>query len=312
MRYIVTGCAGFIGSHLTGQLLKRGDSCVGIDNLEPYYPVEIKLKRLENLKKYEGFEFIEGDITDDQLYERLKGDFDGIFHLAAKAGVRPSLDDPQGYTKTNVYGSIKVFDFARKRNLKVVAASSSSVYGNRTQGPFKETDPTDVQVSPYAASKKAMEIMARGMHEATGLSVILLRYFTVFGPGVRPDLAMSKFIRAIKNEQELTVYGDGSAIRDYTFVRDVVMATMAAMELEGFEIINVGSGRKIKLLDLVQKLSDIIGKKPLLKFVPKPKVDVDLTWADITKAKDLLNYTVTDFEKALKITVRSILNEQSS
>lgn len=313
MRYIVTGCAGFIGSNLALELLRQGNDIVGIDNLDPFYPRELKAANLADLKVFKNFSFIEADISKADFNKRLTGPFDGIFHLAAKAGVRPSMKDPVGYTFSNVVGTVRILELAREMGIeRVVMASSSSVYGWREKGPFLETDPTDRPESPYAATKKAMEGIARGMYKATGINMALLRYFTVFGPRVRPDLAMSKFILNISHGLAITIFGDGSSQRDYTYVDDVVRANIAAMDrVNGFEIINVGSGRPIKLLDMVDVIAKVLGKRPEMVFGPEQPGDVPRTWADITKARNLLGYSpAIEFDEAVARTAKYLLKNR--
>jgi len=313
MRYILTGCAGFIGTNLGLELLKQGNEVVGIDNLDPYYPLEMKNANLDALRAFEGFSFIHADISEPATYDALTGDFDGIFHLAAKAGVRPSMKDPVGYTISNLVGTARVLDFASKNGIsRVVIASSSSVYGWRETGEFRETDPTDQPESPYAATKKAMESLAMGIHKATGMNMALLRYFTVFGPRVRPDLAMSKFILNMDRDLPITVFGDGSSQRDYTYVDNVVNATIAAMNrVTGFEIINVGTGRPINLMDMIAVISKVLGKTPKILHESDQPGDVPRTWADITKARNLLGYApAIKFEDAVRITARFLLKRQ--
>lgn len=312
MNYIVTGCAGFIGSNLTEALLKQGDHVVGIDNMDPFYSLDRKRSNLEILNKFKGFHYIQSDLSESETYPKLveRGPFDGIFHLAAKAGVRPSLTDPVGYTISNIVSTVRLLEFAGQQGIKnVVIASSSSVYGARQDGPFREDDPTDKQESPYAATKKSVETMAFAMHKNTGINVSLLRYFTVFGPRVRPDLAMSKFILLMDSGRPITVFGKGESSRDYTFVGDVVAATIAAMDkVRGYEIINVGSGRTIKLMDMIKTISRVLGKEPLIDFKPQQPGDVPFTWADITKAKQLLGYSPSiEFEDAVRITAEYLL-----
>lgn len=313
MRYILTGCAGFIGANLGLALLKQGHDVVGIDNLDPYYSLELKKSNLDDLRAFGGFEFFQADIAEPSVYKALAGTFDGIFHLAAKAGVRPSMKDPVGYTLSNIVGTARILDFAASTGIeRVVIASSSSVYGWRDKGPFRETDPTDMPESPYAATKKAMETLAMGMHKATGLNMALLRYFTVFGPRVRPDLAMSKFTLNIHRGLPITVFGDGSSQRDYTFIDDVVAANIAAMHrIKGFEIINIGTGRPVNLMDMIDTIANILGKRPKIEFAPDQPGDVPRTWADITKARNLLGYSpAIGFEEAVRRTADYLLNKR--
>ncbi len=267
------------------------------------------------LKAFKGFSFVMADISSPGTYKGLGRAFDGVFHLAAKAGVRPSMADPVGYTQSNVLGTVRLLEFAQRQGInRVVMASSSSVYGRREDdAPFRETDSTDLPESPYAATKKAMEVVAEGMYKASGINMALLRYFTVFGPRVRPDLAISKFILNTHRGLPIELFGDGSSQRDYTYVDDVVRATISAMQrIEGFEIINIGSGRPIKLLDMVAVVADVLGRQPTIEFKPEQPGDVPRTWADISKAGRLLNYSPSiEFKDAVRLTADYLLKHQA-
>ncbi len=291
---LVTGAAGFIASHLSEALLEKGHKVIGIDNLHPYYDIKQKEANLEILKKYPNFTFYKADLRYlEELKEVFsKHKFDRIAHIGGNGGVRASLEDPEYYQETIVGGTTHLLRLGNEQEVKnFVFASSSSVYGNRKTVPFKETDNVDNPVSPYAACKKAAELMGYAWHYLYGLNVTCLRFFTVYGPRGRPDMAPFKFVKRISEGTPVIRYGDGSSQRDYTYIADVVKGIVAALERPlGYEIINLGNNKPIALNDFIKTIEEITGKKAIIKEEPMPKADVPITYADISKAKELLDF----------------------
>ena len=295
MNLLVTGGAGFIGSHLCERLLHAGHAVCVLDDLNPFYDVAIKQRNLRDLQALgKPFSFCRGDVTDPAcLRELLAGvHFDQIIHLAARAGVRPSLAEPALYQRVNVEGTAQLLEAARRHGVqKIIIASSSSVYGLNARVPFVESDPIFSPVSPYAASKLACEALGHVFHHLYGMDIVLLRFFTVYGPRQRPDLAIHKFTRLMDAGEPVPVFGDGLSARDYTFVTDTVDGIMACTEREfGFQIINLGEAQTVTLNYLVTLLEQALGKKAVIHRQPPQPGDVPLTCADISKAKDLLAY----------------------
>lgn len=292
---LVTGAAGFIGSHLCQRLLAGGEGVIGLDNFDPFYDVGVKRANVEECEKCEGFEFLEGDIRDAEFVEgTLKNyEIDAVVHLAAKAGVRGSIEDPVGYADVNVNGTVVMLEVARKRGIdKFVFASSSSVYGNNEKVPFCESDNVDFPISPYAATKKAGELICHTYHHLYGMNIMCLRFFTVYGPRQRPDLAIHKFARLIEAGEAIPVFGDGSMRRDHTYIDDIIDGVVAAMgACEGFEIYNLGNSTPIRLDELIGEIEKALGKKAIINRLPLQSGDVKQTYADITKAKRGLGYT---------------------
>ena len=291
---LITGVAGFIGFHLARDLLEKGEDVVGIDNLNPYYSVRLKERRLEILSKYPNFSFIKIDFGNwNELYSSLKDiPIDLIVHLGAQAGVRYSLENPWAYIHSNEYGTLNIFELAKRKNIeRVVYASSSSVYGGNTKIPFSESDRVDRPISLYAATKRANELMAYTYHHLYGIKMIGLRFFTVYGELGRPDMAYFKFARNIMLGKEIEIYGYGRLKRDFTYISDIVDGIEKAMNLDTeYEIINLGNNRPIEVNYFVSLLEKYLGKEVKKKYVEKPKADVEITYADITKAKKLLGW----------------------
>ncbi len=293
---LVTGCAGFIGSHTTEALLNRGKKVVGIDNFDPYYSREIKEKNLSSFINHNNFVFSEIDITQKDSLKNLPQDIDKVIHLAAKAGVRPSIEDPEGYINTNINGTRNILAWMLHRNIKkLVFASSSSVYGENKKLPFAETDNVDFPISPYAFTKKANELMNYTWHHLYDMDMINLRFFTVYGPRQRPDLAICKFAGKISNNEPIHIYGDGTTGRDYTYIDDIVQGILASLHYVGqkdkvYEIINLGNSSPVQLNHLVDTIYKLMGKEKNIIHDPMQPGDVSYTYADITKAKELLNY----------------------
>lgn len=294
---LLTGSAGFIGSHTAHTLLEQGHVVVGLDNLNDYYSPDWKRENLARLSQHQNFTFIEGDILDSQLLDKLATNqkFQTIIHLAARAGVRPSIEQPLLYQQVNVEGTLKLLELARAHHInQFIYASSSSVYGNQTKTPFSETDRCDTPVSPYAATKRATELLAHTYHHLYGIQATGLRFFTVYGPDGRPDMAPYLFTKAILTDQPIKKFGDGSTRRDYTYIDDIVAGVVACLDLQtGCEVINLGNNIPVTLNEFIQTLEDITGKEMQLTQLPMQPGDVTQTYADISKAQQLLGYNPT-------------------
>ena len=300
MKILITGAAGFIGSALVNHLLDSDDTTkvINIDNLDPFYDVRIKEGRVadhhvKGLKRYQHFKI---DIADRQsLFSALANEkIDLIIHLAAKAGVRPSILNPDEYVKTNVLGTQNILDLAKLKGVeKIVFASSSSVYGNNTNIPWCEDDLDLIPISPYAATKLSGEKLCQTYSHLYGMNITALRFFTVYGPGQRPDLAIHKFFRLISENKAIPFFGDGSTKRDYTYIDDTVSGIIGAIKYQGkgFEIFNLGNRNTVSLQELVNAIGSVMGKEVILEMLPKQPGDVELTYADINRAQDTLNYS---------------------
>ncbi|MFA5142341.1 MAG: GDP-mannose 4,6-dehydratase [Candidatus Woesearchaeota archaeon] len=291
--YLVTGGAGFIGSHVVDRLLARGDKVLCLDNLNDYYPAEVKLNNIQHQMNHPDFEFLRGDIRDAKLMKELhKYPIENIIHLAAMAGVRNSIAHPKLYEKVNVGGTMNMLNLAKDLSVKnFVFASSSSVYGNNKKVPFSESDNVDNPISPYAATKKAGELMAYTYHHLYHLPVSCLRFFTVYGPRGRPDMAPLKFTRLIDSGKPIEVYGDGTSQRDYTYIDDIVSGIIAASDIpHPYEIFNLGNNKPVRLDYFISLIERNLGKKAQIMHKPKQEGDVDITYADISKAESLLGY----------------------
>ena len=288
-RVLVTGGAGFIGSNLVDRLLARSDTVTVVDNFDPFYDRQRKLANLSDAQRNPRFRLVELDIRDSPRVAAVVAEArpDAIVHLAARAGVRPSIADPSGYAAVNVQGTVHLLDAAiRLQPLpRFVYASSSSVYGDRADAPFRETDPVDLPVSPYAATKKACELLAYTFHHLHGLPVTGLRFFTAYGPRNRPDLAIAKFARLIESGEPLPVFGDGTTRRDYTFVDDIVDGILRAIDrCHAHHLYNLGHSDPVALHALIDALGAALGKTPILHHLPEQPGDVRQTYADITRA----------------------------
>lgn len=293
-RIIVTGGAGFIGSNLCDFLLKEEWEVTCIDNFDDYYSPNVKWKNLENALSNPNFKLIEQDINNiSAISEELSGEYEAIIHLAAKAGVRYSIEHPVGYEESNVKGTKNTLDLALKHNIKqFIFASSSSIYG-KTPPPFNE-DLTNLKpISPYAQTKLFSEKLGKEYTDIYDINFISLRFFSVYGPRLRPDLVMNKIAKSIFHGEKLKVFGDGSASRDYTFVDDIISGVYKAVDYKKtkFEIFNLGNGNPIKLIDIITKLEDKTGIKTNIDFVESIKEESDITWADNNKAKDKLDFS---------------------
>ena len=297
---LVTGAAGFIGSHLVERLLERGDRVIGVDNFDPFYPRAYKDRNLEKALASPGYTFVEADCAEPEQIERAFAQpVSAIVHLAAKAGVRPSIQDPMGYTRANVVATQVMLEAARRHGVnRFVFGSSSSVYGNNEKVPFSEEDPVDRPISPYAATKRACEVIAHSYHHLYGMGILSLRFFTVYGPRQRPDLAIRKFTELMLRGETIPFYGDGSSERDYTWIDDILQGVIAALDRTGrvpgeFEIINLGESRTTSLAKLVELIANAAGVEPKLQKLPMQPGDVNRTFADVSKARKLLDYRPT-------------------
>lgn len=290
--YLVTGCAGFIASRVARQLLDQGHQVVGIDNLNDYYDVSLKRHRNAWLVD-DNFEFVEADLEDisalGQLFKRHR--FDAVINLAARAGVRYSMINPHVYMTTNAMGSLNLLEQMRLHGIKkYVLASTSSLYAGQPM-PFVETLAVNTPISPYAASKKAAEVMAYSYHHLYDLDVSICRYFTVYGPAGRPDMCVFRFIKWIDEETPIELFGDGEQARDFTYVDDIAAGTIAAIRSVGFEVFNLGGGGEpVSLNVLIAKLESMLGKKASVQHKSFHKADIKVTSADISKAKELLDW----------------------
>lgn len=305
-KYLVTGCAGFIASRVAGKLLEAGHQVVGIDNLNDYYDVSLKEHRNAWLTG-ERFEFVQGDLEDvaalDQLFE--KHQFDAVVNLAARAGVRYSMINPHVYMTTNAMGSLNLLEQMRRRGIKkYVLASTSSLYAGQPM-PFVETLPVNTPISPYAASKKAAEMMAYSYHHLYDIDVSVVRYFTVYGPAGRPDMCIFRFIKWIDEGTPIELFGDGEQARDFTYVDDIAAGTIAAIRPLGYEVINLGGGgTPVTLNTVIGKLEMLLGKKASLVHKTFHKADIKITSADIRKANELLDwFPQVDLDEGLKACV---------
>jgi len=292
-RVVVTGAAGFIGSTLVERLLGEGRSVVGLDSFDPFYPESLKRANLRAVARSARFRLVEGDIRDEAaLADAFRDGADVVVHLAALAGVRPSLERPVAYADVNVRGTAAVAQAALRAGAqRIVFASSSSVYGEREGGPFRETDPVDHPISPYAATKRAGELLLHAFHAAHGTGVTCARIFTAYGPRQRPDLAIRKFAERMLRGDPIPVYGDGSALRDFTFIEDLVDGLLRAIDTElGFAILNFGAGRTAALADVIATLERTLRRKAVIEWLPKQTGDVSRTWSDSSAARAALGY----------------------
>ncbi len=293
---LLTGCAGFIGFRVAHQLLTDGKRVVGIDNLNDYYDVRLKRHRLELLTSNPQFTFVEGDIEDSRGVESLfeRQHISSVVNLAARAGVRYSMENPHVYMTTNLMGGLNLLESMRRHGVKkYVLASTSSLYAGQPM-PFVETLPVNTPISPYAASKKAAEVLAYSYHFLYGLDVSVVRYFTVYGPAGRPDMSVFRFIQWIDQGHPIELFGDGTQSRDFTFVDDIARGTILAMRPLGYEVINLGGGNKpTALLEVIEQIEEHLGKKANFDKRPFHQADMKSTWADISKAKRLLGWQPT-------------------
>lgn len=326
-KILLTGCAGFIGSHTLDRLLADGHTVVGVDNFDPFYSRALKSANLTAHANNPNFELLEADLAEPETYTKLKfiaeglfiesSDishhsssvkeaplFDAIIHLAAKAGVRPSIEDPIGYQRANVIATQNLLEFAKGNGIKqFVFASSSSVYGVNPRVPWREDDHILQPISPYASTKVSCELLGHVYSHLYGIRFLGLRFFTVFGPRQRPDLAINKFVRLISEGSPIPVFGDGSTRRDYTYVADTVSGILGALNYTGsnFEVINLGNDQTVTLSEMITTIEEVIGKKAIIDRQPEQPGDVPQTWADVQRGNALLGYKPsTSFQEGIE------------
>jgi nucleoside-diphosphate-sugar epimerase len=289
--YLVTGAAGFIASRVSELLLEEGHVVVGLDNMNDSYDVRLKKWRLRRLYGHDRFVFHDIDICDRPALREVFENFDAVINLAARAGVHPSVANPFVYCDTNINGTLNLLELCREHDVgKFILASSSSLYGRNDEMPYREEIDTDHPLSPYAASKKAAEGVCYTYHFLHGIDVTVFRYFTVYGPAGRPDMSLFRFTQWISEERPVVIFGDGKQSRDFTYVSDIARGTVAGLKNVGYEVINLGTDKPVMLLDAVRIVEDAVGKKAKLEFHQSHRADVPATWADITKAKQLLGW----------------------
>ena len=294
MKILLTGCAGFIGSNVCRILIERGDSVTGVDNLDDSYDVRMKRWRLDRLA-HPRLSLHEADISDIATLRPLfdtDPPFDAVINLGARAGIRESIEDPHGFYESNTTGTLNLLELCRAVGRPQVRAlaSTSSVYADDTPRPFREDADTSRPISPYAASKKAAETMVYAYHHLHGIDATVLRYFTVYGPAGRPDMSIFRFIRAVYEGDELTLYGDGSAERDFTYVDDVAEGTVAALRPLGFEIVNLGGNRAYAMSKVISMIEECLQRKARVCRMPPHPADMDATLADIERASRILDW----------------------
>lgn len=307
-RYLVTGAAGFIANKVAELLLAAGHAVIGLDNINNAYDVRLKEWRLNRLRGRSGFSFRQMDICDFSVLENLwseDGPFDAVINLAARAGVRQSLECPEIYADTNVKGALNLLEFSRRHTVKkFIQASSSSVYGANDVRPYREDGDTTRPLSPYAATKKASEALCYSYHHVYGLDVTVLRYFTVYGPAGRPDMLLFRLVQSVHEGRPVTIFGDGSQERDFTYVDDIARGTIAALTPLGYSTFNLGSDRPVKVRECIRLIEELSGKKAILKFKPAQAADVAATWADISQARQRLHWQPEAvFEEGVKKTI---------
>lgn len=341
MKILLTGCAGFIGSHTLDRLLADGHQVIGVDNFDPFYSRSLKAANLaahlsddlesekvgtcqsgdvnepsdlntfppSNSASTGSFELLEADLADESTYTKLKflignDPVDAVIHLAAKAGVRPSIEDPVGYQRANVISTQNLLEFAKDHDIKqFVFASSSSVYGVNPNVPWREDDHVLQPISPYASTKVSCELMGHVYSHLYGIRVLGLRFFTVYGPRQRPDLAINKFVRLIEAGEPIPVFGDGSTRRDYTYIVDIVGGILGALHYDQtpYEVINLGNDQTVTLSEMIETIETVVGKSATINRLPEQPGDVPQTWADVTKAKKLFGYEPkTTFKKGVE------------
>ncbi|MDB4345888.1 GDP-mannose 4,6-dehydratase [bacterium] len=329
MKILLTGCAGFIGSHTLDRLLADGHQVIGVDNFDPFYDRSLKNANIEAHLDNPNFELLEADLAEPETYQKLKfladslgqktedrgqraeevsdspspishlpssASFDAIIHLAAKAGVRPSIEDPVGYQRANVIATQNLLEFVKGQGIKqFVFASSSSVYGKNPNVPWSEKHDVSGPISPYASTKVSCELLGHVYSHLYGIRVLGLRFFTVYGPRQRPDLAINKFVRLIEAGEPIPVFGDGSTRRDYTFIADIVEGILGSLQYKGsnYEVINLGNDQTVTLSEMIETIEEVVGKKAIIDRLPVQPGDVPQTWADVSKAGKLFGYKPT-------------------
>ncbi|MBO54734.1 MAG: nucleotide sugar epimerase [Dehalococcoidia bacterium] len=313
-RYVVTGCAGLIGSQVTHTLLSNGHSVIGIDSLNKSYDERLKNWRVDQFKNDPMFDFHIADIRDANTLKYIfNNDINAVINLAAKAGVRQSLIEPLQYYETNVIGTVNLLEMCRTFNIKkFVLASTSSLYGDKSQQPLQETTDTNSPLSPYSASKKAAEAICYTYHHLYNIDITIPRYFTVYGPAGRPDMAIFKFIQWIAEGIPITIFGDGEQTRDFTYVDDIAKGTILSLKQLGYETINLGSDKPVSVNTCISLIEECLHKSAQKQYLPRHPADVQNTWANISKAKDLLEWQPrTDLREGIKQTVNWYLENQS-
>jgi UDP-glucuronate 4-epimerase len=301
MKILLTGCAGFIGSHTLDRLLADGHHVIGVDNFDPFYDRALKAANIEQHLENPNFDLIEGDLAEPTTYNKINFQLggsapDAVIHLAAKAGVRPSIEDPVGYQRANVIATQNLLEFAKENDIKqFVFASSSSVYGVNPNVPWSEEHNVSGPISPYASTKVSCELLGHVYSHLYGIRFLGLRFFTVYGPRQRPDLAINKFVRLIEAGEPIPVFGDGSTRRDYTFIADIVEGILGALHYDKtpYEVINIGNDQTVTLSEMIETIEEVVGKKAIIDRLPQQPGDVPQTWADVTKAGELFGYKPT-------------------
>ena len=307
--FLITGAAGFIGSHLADKLLNEGNKVIVVDNFCDFYNPEIKENNVKHNLSNPNYKLYRADIRDRNELAKVfnENKIDVVIHLAAMAGVRPSIDNPIYYQEVNCVGTQNILEEMKLHNIKkLVMASSSSVYGNCKEVPFKENMIVDFAISPYAATKKANEVMTHVYHKLFDFNVIMLRFFTVFGPRQRPDLAINKFTRLMHNDEPIPMFGDGTTSRDYTYIDDIVDGIIKSCNYvennkDVYEILNLGNSSPVSLKEMINTIADVLGKTPNIQELPMQPGDVERTFADISKAKKLIGYNPkTSFKEGIE------------
>jgi nucleoside-diphosphate-sugar epimerase len=290
--YLVTGAAGFIGARTSQMLIEQGHTVVGVDNMNDAYDVRIKEFRLKNLQALTGFDFVRADISERSVLDLLAGRrFDAVINLAARAGVRYSVSDPWVFLHSNILGTLNMLELCRQTGCKkFLLASTSSIYGANPPYPTPETASSSEPLQPYAASKKGAEVLAHSYHYLYDIDVSVVRYFTVYGPAGRPDLAMFRFVQWVSEGRPVLVNGDGKQSRGFTFVDDIARGTIAALKPLGYEIINLGGHETISINDLIELTEEVVGKSAEVKYGPPNLADMFQNWADVSKARQLLGW----------------------
>ena len=312
-RYLVTGSAGFIGARVSEVLLEAGHEIVGIDNLNEAYDPRLKHWRLDRLREQPAFEFHQSDICDrEALSDIWDQEVEAVFNLAARAGVRASVKDPWEFARTNVEGTLNLLELCRQRGpVKLVHASTSSLYGAHNKRPFQEDADISRPLSPYTATKGASEMLCHTYHHLYDLDITVVRYFTVYGPAGRPDMSIFRFIQWIAEDRPVILYGDGRQQRDFTFIDDVAKGTVAALRPEGYEVINLGGDKPWDMLSVIRQIEELVGKQGRLEHRPSAPADVRATWADIDKAKRLLSWEPqVELRQGLERCVKWYLDER--